>query len=96
MYGEAVRYAVGRGGRRISQGGDELSQAAPNLAESEGNLIVLSGVPLLADPRGALYWREHQLLAVADLHLEKGSSFAARGQMLPPTIPRVRLRACRT
>jgi uncharacterized protein len=61
-----------------------LSQAALNLAEDEGNLIVLSGVPLLADPRGALYWPEHQLLAVADLHLEKGSSFASRGQMLPP------------
>jgi hypothetical protein len=61
-----------------------LSQAAPNLAESEGNLIVLAGVPLLADPRGALYWPEHGLLAVADLHFEKGSSFAARGQLLPP------------
>ena len=61
-----------------------MSQAALNLAEDEGNLIVLSGVPLLADPRGALYWPEHQLLAVADLHLEKGSSFASRGQMLPP------------
>ena len=33
---------------------------------------------------GALYWPEHGLLAVADLHLEKGSSFAARGQLLPP------------
>jgi DNA ligase-associated metallophosphoesterase len=54
------------------------------LAESEGNLIVLAGVPLLADPRGGLYWHEHGLLAVADLHLEKGSSFAARGQLLPP------------
>jgi len=61
-----------------------LSQAARNLAESEGNLIVLAGVPLLADPRGALYWHEHGLLVVADLHLEKGSSFAARGQLLPP------------
>jgi uncharacterized protein len=61
-----------------------LSQAARNLAESEGNLIVLAGVPLLADPRGALYWQEHGLLVVADLHLEKGSSFAARGQLLPP------------
>jgi DNA ligase-associated metallophosphoesterase len=61
-----------------------LSQAARNLAESEGNLIVLAGVPLLADPRGALYWQQHGLLAVADLHLEKGSSFAARGQLLPP------------
>ena len=44
----------------------------------------LAGVSLLADPRGALYWPEQGLLAVADLHLEKGSSFAARGQLLPP------------
>ncbi|HEY1310888.1 MAG TPA: ligase-associated DNA damage response endonuclease PdeM [Pseudolabrys sp.] len=49
-----------------------------------GNLIVLGGVPLLADPSGALYWPEQGLLAVADLHLEKGSCFAARGQLLPP------------
>jgi len=61
-----------------------LIQTAQNLAESAGNLIVLAGVPLLADPRGALYWAEQGLLAVADLHLEKGSSFAARGQLLPP------------
>jgi len=33
---------------------------------------------------GALYWPEQRLLVVADLHLEKGSSFAARGQLLPP------------
>ena len=46
--------------------------------------VVLAGVPLLADPAGALYWPEQGLLAVADLHLEKGSSFAARGQLLPP------------
>jgi uncharacterized protein len=31
-----------------------------------------------------LYWPEHGLLAVADLHLEKGSSYAARGMLLPP------------
>ena len=58
--------------------------AARNKAESMGNLIVLAGVPLLADCSGALYWPEQGLLAVADLHLEKGSSFAARGQLLPP------------
>ncbi len=61
-----------------------MIQAAQNLAESVGNLIVLAGVPLLADPRGALYWSDQGLLAVADLHLEKGSSFATRGQLLPP------------
>lgn len=46
--------------------------------------IAIAGISLLADPAGALYWPEHGLLIVADLHLEKGSSFAARGQLLPP------------
>jgi uncharacterized protein len=46
--------------------------------------ITMSGVTLLADPLGALYWPEQQLLCVADLHLEKGSSFARRGMLLPP------------
>jgi uncharacterized protein len=61
-----------------------MSLPAQQKAESMGNLIVLAGVPLLADCSGALYWPEQGLLAVADLHLEKGSSFAARGQLLPP------------
>ncbi len=49
-----------------------------------GHIVVLAGVNLHLDPAGALYWPEQGLLAVADLHLEKGSSFAARGQLLPP------------
>lgn len=32
----------------------------------------------------ALYWPREAALVVADLHLEKASFFAARGQMLPP------------
>ena len=32
----------------------------------------------------ALYWPREQALLVADLHLEKASFFAQRGQMLPP------------
>lgn len=32
----------------------------------------------------ALYWPREQALLVADLHLEKASWYAARGQMLPP------------
>ncbi len=48
------------------------------------NDIVVGGITLHADPMGALYWPAHGLLAVADLHLEKGSSFAARGLLLPP------------
>lgn len=38
----------------------------------------------VADRSGALFVERHRLLAVADLHLEKGSSFAARGALLPP------------
>jgi hypothetical protein len=45
---------------------------------------VISSVALVADSEGAVYWPEQGLLAVADLHLEKGSSFAARGVLLPP------------
>jgi DNA ligase-associated metallophosphoesterase len=35
-------------------------------------------------PAGALWLEAARMLAVADLHLEKGSAYAARGQMLPP------------
>jgi DNA ligase-associated metallophosphoesterase len=33
---------------------------------------------------GALWVIEHRTLIASDLHLEKGSAFAVRGQMLPP------------
>ena len=44
----------------------------------------VNGVELLADAEGIAWWPETQTLLVADLHLEKGSSFARRGQLLPP------------
>jgi len=46
--------------------------------------IGLAGATLVADCSGAIYWPEESLLVVADLHLEKGSAFAARGVLLPP------------
>ena len=46
--------------------------------------IHLAGERLMLDPGGALYWPAAGLLAVSDLHLEKGSSYARRGQLLPP------------
>jgi uncharacterized protein len=46
--------------------------------------LVLNGATLLADLSGALWWPERRLLAVSDLHLEKGSHFARRGVPLPP------------
>jgi len=44
----------------------------------------LAGVDLVADLSGALRWEDERLLVVSDLHLEKGSSFARRGVLLPP------------
>lgn len=46
--------------------------------------IRVNGVDLLVDPAGALLWPDAGLLAVADLHLEKASSLARRGHLLPP------------
>ncbi|PZQ19189.1 MAG: ligase-associated DNA damage response endonuclease PdeM [Ancylobacter novellus] len=46
--------------------------------------LSVAGVALVADPAGALYEPRSGALIVADLHLEKGSSFARRGQFLPP------------
>jgi DNA ligase-associated metallophosphoesterase len=46
--------------------------------------IIVAGAILVADCAGALYWPDESLLVIADLHLEKGSAFAARGVLLPP------------
>ena len=46
--------------------------------------VAIADVIFLADLSGALFWQEQRLLVVSDLHLEKGSSFAARGVLLPP------------
>ncbi|MEX0696847.1 MAG: ligase-associated DNA damage response endonuclease PdeM [Dongiaceae bacterium] len=47
-------------------------------------LVGVMGVVLEAFQEGALWWDDLRLLVVADLHLEKGSSFARRGQLVPP------------
>lgn len=60
------------------------SVLTPNLDVPAHGAVTVHGVTLAADCAGALYWPEHGLLIVADLHLEKGSSFARRGQLLPP------------
>jgi DNA ligase-associated metallophosphoesterase len=39
---------------------------------------------ILLDPSGALIWPRMSLMAVADLHLEKGSACARRGHLVPP------------
>jgi DNA ligase-associated metallophosphoesterase len=54
------------------------------MIEGTVHAITIGTATFIADPVGALYWPEQQLLVVADLHLEKGSSFARRGLLLPP------------
>jgi len=61
-----------------------VTLAARRATPNRDEVIAVAGVRLTADPGGALYWPEQGLLAVADLHLEKGSSLAARGTLLPP------------
>ena len=56
----------------------------PNPSPQGGGELQIAGVSLVADISGALFWDEQSLLVVSDLHLEKGSSFAARGVLLPP------------
>ncbi|MGB5950201.1 MAG: ligase-associated DNA damage response endonuclease PdeM, partial [Parvibaculum sp.] len=55
---------------------DEHLHAAPALRVCGADLIVL--------PEGAVWWAAERMLVVADLHLEKGSAYAARGIALPP------------
>lgn len=43
-----------------------------------------AGERLEAMPEGALYWPARRLVAVADLHLEKGSSYAVTARKLLP------------
>lgn len=44
----------------------------------------LRGERLMLDPLGGLAWPDAGVLACADLHLEKGTAAAARGQLVPP------------
>jgi len=59
--------------------------APPPASGEEGERSFgIFGAALVADLSGALYWPDEGALIVADLHLEKGSSFARRGMLLPP------------
>ena len=62
--------------------GAPSSQHEPPAAHTAS--VEVAGVTLLADLSGALFWEAQRLLVVSDLHLEKGSSFATRGVLLPP------------
>jgi len=46
--------------------------------------IVVNGETLVLDRSGAAWWPRTATLILADLHFEKGSSYARFGQFLPP------------
>lgn len=46
--------------------------------------LVVAGEALICDWTGIAYWPVENTLIVSDLHLEKGSSFARKGSLVPP------------
>jgi uncharacterized protein len=63
-----------------------------DLDDARDQPVSLTGKAFRAHMSGALYWPAEKALIVSDLHLEKGSHFAERGQMLPPYDTRETLR----
>jgi uncharacterized protein len=61
-----------------------VSAAYEFAAEAGGLRTRVGDAEVSLRPCGALWLPAEGALVVADLHLEKGSSYAARGQMLPP------------
>jgi uncharacterized protein len=54
--------------------------------------VDLNGETLALDPSGALWWPSRATLVMADIHLEKGSSYARRGALIPPYDTRATLK----
>lgn len=54
--------------------------------------VTFAGRPFFLRADRSLYWPERRALLVADLHLEKASWLAGKGQMLPPYDSRETLR----
>lgn len=76
----------------------DIAIESPHGARHSGAMVSSPPFPFAghswqALPQGALFWRERAALIVADLHFEKASAYAARGQMLPPYDSRATLDA---
>jgi ATP-dependent Lhr-like helicase len=73
----------GRGRGRPDRRGHVVTRFSPS--SCGGLRIALANVEVMLRWSGALWLERESTLVVADLHFEKGSSYAARfGQMLPP------------
>lgn len=61
-----------------------MNLAAKEATDMAAEAFMLGRLALVPDLSGALYLPDERTLVVADLHLEKGSAYAARGVLLPP------------
>lgn len=62
-----------------------MTAFAIGAATDDGALAIrVANVEVVLRASGALWLAQQRMLVVADLHLEKGSAYAARGQLLPP------------
>lgn len=59
-------------------------KSIPDTLSGLGFSLHFGGEEILLDPAGVLILQSINMLVVSDLHLEKGSSFARKGQFLPP------------
>jgi len=100
--GAGCGHGLGAGGSRgrADRGGHGVNAPlAPTLAPlpfrrgDGGRLhVTLMGAWVELTPSGGLWLEAERTLVCADLHLEKGSAYAARGQLLPPYDTRETLR----
>ncbi|MEJ6781979.1 ligase-associated DNA damage response endonuclease PdeM [Aminobacter sp. Piv2-1] len=61
-----------------------MNIAARELTRTGCETIAVAGVRAVCDWRGVVHFPELDLVVVSDLHLEKGSSHARRGRLIPP------------
>lgn len=71
---------LGEGDRAQHGGGGFSFEASP----CGGLSLRVRNTAVVFRPSGALWLAASRTLVVADLHLEKGSAYASRGQLLPP------------
>src|SRR4051794_9257407 len=65
-----------------------VSKSELKILDEDSANLRLNGEELLLHPSGALWWAAERTLVFADLHFEKGPSFARSGKLLPPYHPR--------
>jgi DNA ligase-associated metallophosphoesterase len=79
-----IKYCAGKCFSTDAPGGYERTIVATEMETDQAKAVELNGEGLALDATGALWWAAERTLVFADLHFEKGSSFARGGQLLPP------------